>query len=468
MTPSPPDEALHFRGKTLTPESPRPLHIPEPANIPVLENQMDPVFNDTSTYERSEYEQQQQHYHQQHPQENGWSQVPANGQNGLNWEAGSSQQQQQHQQQGNPPMMNDMSVSSANFYSSHQADSEQGGHPNPYLAHSDLSHSHATPVAPVSQGFATASALDKANNPVQAARVDVAEDDSGAHAKGFNFQTLLDNLSHPSGAAANATSLAGGSSIPQATTDETLQGISARSYQDPSIQSNYPSCEEIPYHQHPSAPTTSTTSAYAAQPSNHAQQHFLPSMAVVTAPGTESSAGHQPLPSAASFQHTPPAGAEPQSSPESLAQEAKKGRSDKQPLRTGKGGDDDAPWAPDVQRKYDEFLHDERVYVTEGLWDRFPVGSRLFVGQYIPPRLQEHLTNLVCSYLGNLPTERVTKRDMFHIFHKYGKLAQISIKQAYGFIQFLEAGSCQAALQVEQGALVRGRKIRECLTCTCW
>jgi hypothetical protein len=52
---------------------------------------------------------------------------------------------------------------------------------------------------------------------------------------------------------------------------------------------------------------------------------------------------------------------------------------------------------------------------------------------------------------------------MFHIFHKYGKLAQISIKQAYGFIQFLEAGSCHAALGVEQGALVRGRKIRKCL-----
>jgi hypothetical protein len=51
---------------------------------------------------------------------------------------------------------------------------------------------------------------------------------------------------------------------------------------------------------------------------------------------------------------------------------------------------------------------------------------------------------------------------MFHIFHKYGKLAQISIKQAYGFIQFLEAPSCHAALEVEQGAIVRGRKIREC------
>ena len=62
---------------------------------------------------------------------------------------------------------------------------------------------------------------------------------------------------------------------------------------------------------------------------------------------------------------------------------------------------------------------------------------------------------------GNLPTERVTKRDLYHIFHKYGKLAQISIKQAYGFIQFLEAPACKQALDVEQGAVVRGRKVRK-------
>lgn len=68
------------------------------------------------------------------------------------------------------------------------------------------------------------------------------------------------------------------------------------------------------------------------------------------------------------------------------------------------------------------------------------------------------LINLV--YTGNLPTERVTKRDLFHIFHKYGKLAQISIKQAYGFIQFLESSACKQALDVEQGAVVRGRKVR--------
>src|SRR5271154_4143452 len=45
----PPVEAHRYR-KSQTPESPRPVHIPEPSNIPVLQNQMDPVFNDTSTY----------------------------------------------------------------------------------------------------------------------------------------------------------------------------------------------------------------------------------------------------------------------------------------------------------------------------------------------------------------------------------------------------------------------------------
>jgi nuclear polyadenylated RNA-binding protein 3 len=41
----------------------------------------------------------------------------------------------------------------------------------------------------------------------------------------------------------------------------------------------------------------------------------------------------------------------------------------------------DAKWGPDVQKIYDEFLADERMYVQEGLWDRFPLNSRLFIGK---------------------------------------------------------------------------------------
>ena len=62
---------------------------------------------------------------------------------------------------------------------------------------------------------------------------------------------------------------------------------------------------------------------------------------------------------------------------------------------------------------------------------------------------------------GNLPTEKVTKRDIFHRFYRHGRLAQISIKQAYGFVQFLDSESCRRALDAEQGQAVRGRKMRK-------
>jgi hypothetical protein len=64
---------------------------------------------------------------------------------------------------------------------------------------------------------------------------------------------------------------------------------------------------------------------------------------------------------------------------------------------------------------------------------------------------------------GNLPSEQVTKRDLFHAFYKYGRLAQISIKQAYGFVQFHDVAACQNALKREQGQEIRGRKMRKFL-----
>jgi hypothetical protein len=102
-------------------------------------------------------------------------------------------------------------------------------------------------------------------------------------------------------------------------------------------------------------------------------------------------------------------------------------------------GVDDRPWDADIQRKYDHFLEQERKYVNEARWDQFPAGSRLFVG--------------------NLSSEKVTKRDIFHVFHTYGELAQISIKQAYGFVQFLRVDDCIRAMEGEQGRQIREKRI---------
>ena len=67
---------------------------------------------------------------------------------------------------------------------------------------------------------------------------------------------------------------------------------------------------------------------------------------------------------------------------------------------------------------------------------------------------------------GNLPTELVSKRDIFDIFHCYGRLAQISIKQAYGFVQFMDTEACMTALREEQGGKLKDRNMRM-LFCMC-
>ncbi|KAF7536171.1 hypothetical protein G7054_g4807 [Neopestalotiopsis clavispora] len=90
-------------------------------------------------------------------------------------------------------------------------------------------------------------------------------------------------------------------------------------------------------------------------------------------------------------------------------------------------------------QRYDEFLKEERKYVSEAKWDRFPEGSRLFIG--------------------NLSSERATKKEVFDIFSPYGRLAQISLKQAYGFVQYHTVAEGKAATAALQDLEISGRKI---------
>jgi hypothetical protein len=51
------------------------------------------------------------------------------------------------------------------------------------------------------------------------------------------------------------------------------------------------------------------------------------------------------------------------------------------------GDDEDSRWPPEVNKKYEDFLEQERRFVTDGQWDQFPMGSRLFIGKStIDPR----------------------------------------------------------------------------------
>ncbi|KAK9464433.1 hypothetical protein V1512DRAFT_213262 [Lipomyces arxii] len=97
------------------------------------------------------------------------------------------------------------------------------------------------------------------------------------------------------------------------------------------------------------------------------------------------------------------------------------------------------PLSEEKEEEFQEFQKRESDNTARGEWERFPAGSRMFIG--------------------NLPTDVVNKRNVFQLFSSYGDLAQISLKQAYGFVQFLKAEDCSNAINGEQGTVIQGRKI---------
>jgi hypothetical protein len=50
------------------------------------------------------------------------------------------------------------------------------------------------------------------------------------------------------------------------------------------------------------------------------------------------------------------------------------------------------------------------------------------------------------------------------VFHRFGRLAQISLKNAYGFVQYHTIAEGHAAMQGAQGIELGGRRIRKCLS----
>ena len=104
------------------------------------------------------------------------------------------------------------------------------------------------------------------------------------------------------------------------------------------------------------------------------------------APGTSTDPrGGLPPPPSASFRPPPPSTASP-ISPASYSQINRSSGQDQltKSIESREEADDiDQRWGPEIQKIYDKFLEDERMYVTEGMWDRFPIGSRLFIGKQI-------------------------------------------------------------------------------------
>ena len=492
MTSSPPHEAPHYNGKVTTPESPIPLHIPEPSNIPVLENQIDPIFNLTSTHLDKPIEKP--------------SSAPVPAHFDLAQELKMGEHVPSHHVASNPSGADavNLAVSSepsshtlvvtSNFQpqpnglnptSFHQNSLISRVQPSPSQA-SSLSHfetvpstsnqisleaqlSRPFPAAEISQEHANsheptqAQALHSGGEDAPSSTIEDPKPDEQPNDTADTdisdgnaiFQTLLDSLSpttptlngpngvNPASSAApepskSAEPLAPDNPENPIATLPTPAGLPPRPppQETPAIHPHYSPNQDISsYHNAPAtqAATQVSSSAPSTAPHQNAQSISLETPQSGPAPNG------LPPPPLASFQQS--SAVDTQSHPDTQGLQTSQGNVN-QALNDAlprEDNDKEVQWSPEVEKTWLEFLQAEAIYVSEGTWDRFPQGSRLFVG--------------------NLFTEKASKRDLFFVFHRYGKLAQISIKNAYGFIQFHDTFSCSRALQEEQNTQIRGKKI---------
>jgi hypothetical protein len=446
MTPSPPGEAIHFRGESLSPESPLPLHYPEASKIPVLENQIDPVFNDTATYQNAQskpvemptiFNFETPTYTPTSAQSEVANQTSDQNsvENGLVGNTLDSIHSEGQEGKGSYPMSLDLGeqapdnqpassdplaqVGSGTFDDALPSDDKSipsGSVPllsDPLAFLDQSSHASSNPTLPnllehpsnAEQPTTTLNeALSGAVNLLEDhTNADVSHAEEGANqqtqdTEGANPQSQLGNLSPSTATAPSAAAITTATtsspreelSIPEASNEPSLPspaGLPPRPppQEKPSMHPNYAASDDIrTYHQlHSQNPNAQST--YTSQASNvyRPGPGLPPPMPNAGAPGTTPNSNGLPPPHlATTFQQPSSQHPLPQQPLSAQGYLQRDGPDSPVPMTvTSERGDDEAPWGPEIQKKYDDFLYQERVYVTEGLWDRFPNGSRLFIGR---------------------------------------------------------------------------------------
>lgn len=451
---SPLIEEQHRFARSQTPESPRPVHVPEPANIPILRNQMDPVFNDTTTYNIPS-DQNFAHYGETLENPN-YKNTPTEENMDFKKFFLEAENQVAYSHVQMLPISSEPNASAS--ASTGVAENHAASAANHANQPAPTSHSgHAGTETHPSPTQATLESTDPGNATSGQDDTTMQESteskENGSHtdnnpdtgqpasaetklADGVDYQSLLDTISQSASTAPAAdavTALTTEAPVPDTSHASSLPSFPGLPPKPPPLQTQSASAFSSSLD-----PTQYIPQPNAASGASQISQSAFASGYDYNTNGTKSSINTaEPVDLA-----VPNPFDVGITNEQAIALHMQNNQSDSKPRSPGDRSAHepaDRPWSPKTQAIYDAFLEDERRYVTEGIWDRFPFGSRLFVG--------------------NLPSEKVTKRDLFHRFHRFGKLAQISIKQAYGFVQYHDAASCKAALDAEQGVELRGRKV---------
>ncbi|PVH97676.1 hypothetical protein DM02DRAFT_73776 [Periconia macrospinosa] len=399
----------------LTPESPKPLHYPSPSNIPILEKQMDPMLGEPaiSIGTPASYL-PQTHTPSVHSTASYYAD-PQSAQNIQNAAAAVAPSVGSAAAAAVAPSVGSAAAAATATYSQSSAYNGPGGAQSqqpPSSLHSTQNYSIQQPQSSYRDAQSAPAQDTRSAYPyAHDANAYTSHAQTASNIPSVDVQALLDQLSSPSNNAAQfaASPMPHESAQSHGNSPTTSLPAAANLPPRPPPQEkgatnpNYNPNDDIrSYHPH----------------SGHRASSQLPPATNTGNAGDQHTRSNQ-SPSASSF-------------PQRQAGEQER-------TEDQEGDNEDQRWPPHVNQLYEHFLNEERKFVTEGQWEKFPYGSRLFIG--------------------NLPTEKVTKRDIFHRFYQHGTLAQISIKQAYGFVQFMDAESCRKAIDKEQGQMVRGRKM---------
>ena len=431
MTSSPPLEATYFRGKTLTPESPVPIHIPEASSIPVLQHQTDPTFNLTSTHVRQVNMPSNTSAIESSAigQSLGASE-PGTGLLGLDvGKANFANFQQNSEMDGegddasaisyeNEEVENQEGLQEADSLQSHTTSTTI--HPSaPLTAHEpsltiptdDTSstlptilsqtfpgqiHEQAAETQKPFQGSPLINGQTSADDEVtHQGNAPTQIPEQGVSEGGVNYDALLDSLSPSTSTAPSAENLASittaapsdASNVPRpSSADQPISALPVPAglpprpppQEKPAIHPNYNAENDIStYH----FPQTQTSANQTSHPSPSSNSYRPPQGYAPPTPKAVGANGLPPPPLATFQQSSSQAG---QAQPSPLTPQARQGHDTKEPnsARATEENDDEIPYTPEIEAQWSEFLREEAVYVNEGLWDRFPPGSRLFVGKH--------------------------------------------------------------------------------------
>ena len=425
MTSNTPSEAPHYRTKALTPESPVPFH-PESQRIPVLQNQNDVAFN-----------QMPSHMEAPNP-----SLVPVTpGINGLRQDAsklipratgsvepdtdktdqetreavnietkvnGSGKHSvylenrisQPHEtkasnnylnstaQQSMPSGASDLSSTDTQLNLTHYAQ-PQSYNPSSNIFQDDSNSKDHPYITTVSQG-----PDGRVAEVIGYSDIHGRTSDTSVNGDGVNYQALLGNITSSASTAPQAENPFSIITAPSSTSDgpspssaqtpiATLPipvGLPPRPppQEKPAIHPNYTPGEDIRSYHNPPPQNSNAPTSYNAQPSSS----YRPPQGYSHSNGVAPNG--LPPPPLATFQQSLSKSNHSQRSPQTsqYRQKDNYGKNGGKPATSTSVADDEHPRRPDVELQYEEYLHDEEVYVSEGTWDRFPQGSRLFVGEF--------------------------------------------------------------------------------------